>query len=514
MSTNQSLTYINNNTINTYLNVNPNPNHNPNGIDDLKSSFNTLVHLFATGNKSYPDSYEEFEKVFNIIQLALREDNVSFIKLLKLYHFIKNDNSIKWLYYLCMLVIRMINPNLYSQVLEWSWKNPKDLLNLHRITNIYEPIHSIYNINTSIPPRDSQHGSYANKLNNWVLQNNIKYNKTELKQIYSVPIQYEIVLYGEQVFKLFIDLMKPEFDGKYNPMLIKYMSYESGYWEVESHLIWQYIEHKVEFYVEFKLLVNSDLELKTDLGTNLREIFKSSLNLSNQPLFSNKTRRVIKKCFNSHINLLDNLFNGIHHDKSIFGSTQSKEKEINSIATQLKRAVNLDFDRLEKNIQTYPEIKHDVKYDVKYDVKHDVKHDIKHNVKHNVKYDVKKTKQTTIINTYLVEGYKKYIQMLNEEKTQIKTTCLDDSQQIGELFYISSETFSRSTELIKVEDLIQLIQMQNIPLIPSVVLQSTIDVDELTNTFEIGSFSNVYDKKKIENIFQIFMKNIFTTKTK
>ena len=56
--------------------------------------------------------------------------------------------------------------------------------------------------------------------------------------------------------------------------------------------------------------------------------------------------------------------------------------------------------------------------------------------------------------------------------------------------------------------------MQNIPLIPTVVLQSAIDVDELTNTFEIGSFSNVYDKKKIENIFQIFMKNIFTTKTK
>lgn len=56
------------------------------------------------------------------------------------------------------------------------------------------------------------------------------------------------------------------------------------------------------------------------LGTELREIFKKSLSSSYSNLFTNKTRRMIKKCFNLHINLLDNLFKGIHSDGTKFGS--------------------------------------------------------------------------------------------------------------------------------------------------------------------------------------------------
>ena len=423
ITTSQGLIYTNNKT------------HNAKGADAWISTLNPLVDLFTTGFKRCPDTYEEFEKIFNIVQSALREDPQSFIKILKFHRLISNGNGIKWIYYLCLLVIRMEKPDLYSQVLEWSWQYPKDFLNLHRITNMFEPVQSGYEVNTTLPLIDSVHGSYSSKLNAWALQNNVERNNN-LNLIYSVPVQNEIVSYGDKVYQLFIDLMTPEFDDKYNPMFLKYMSYESGHWEIETHLIWQYIETKFICDTEFIDLVNSNSELKTDLGTELRAILKDSLNLKNlhpnQNLFTNKTRRLIKKCFNSHINLLDNLFKGIHQDGTTFGS-QSKEKEINDIAQQLKRSATLAFDRFEKTIRNYySKIIEDCTVP-------------------NPEEPIE-TNGTSITKKYLAEGFEKYYQMLKERKAQVKTTGLDASQQVWE-FFNSSETFSQSVES-KLEDLV------------------------------------------------------------
>jgi hypothetical protein len=414
MTTSQGLIYTNNVVL------------NDKGANAWKSTLNPLVDLFATGIKRCPDTYEEFEKIFNIVQSALREDPQSFIKVLKFHRLIANGNGIKWIYYLCLLVIRMEDSGLYSQVLEWSWQYPKDFLNLHRITNMYEPLQSGYEVNTTLPSIDLVQGSYASKLNAWALQNKVERHKN-LNLIYSVPVQNEIVSYGNKVYELFNNLMTPEFEDNYNPMFLKYLSYESGHWEVETHLIWQYIETKFIGHKEFRDLINSNSELKTDLGTELRAIFKDSLNLmnshQNQGLFTNKTRRLIKKCFNSHINLLDNLFKGIHQDGSAFGS-QSKEKEINDIAFQLKRSATLAFNRFEKTVRTYSEMREDNTGVV----------------------------DTSIVKQYLAEGYQKYLQMLKEGKAQVKTTGLDASQQVWE-FFNSSETFSQSVES-KLEDLV------------------------------------------------------------
>lgn len=416
MTTSQGLIYTNN--------ITPNAK----GAYAWKSTLNPLLDLFATGIKRCPDTYEEFEKIFNIVQSALKEDSQSFIKVLKLHRLIADGNGIKWIYYLCLLVIRMEDSDLYSQVLEWSWQYPKDFLNLHRITNMYKPHHSGYEVNTTLPSNDLVPGSYASKLNAWALQNKVK-RHNNLNLIYSVPVQNEIVSYGNKVYELFIDLMTPEFDDNYNPMFIKYLSYESGHWEVETHLIWQYIETKFISDKKFRDLINSNSELKTGLGTELRAIFKNSLNLMNshpnQGLFTNKTRRLVKKCFNSHINLLDNLFKGIHQDGSAFGS-QSKEKEINDIAFQLKRSATLAFDRFEKTVRTYPEMRND--------------------------NEIPKKVDTSIVKQYLAEGYKKYLQILKEGKAKVKTTGLDASQQVWE-FFISNETFSQSVES-KLEDIV------------------------------------------------------------
>jgi len=389
---------------------------NAKGADAWKSTLNPLVDLFATGIKRCPDSYEEFEKIFNIVQSALREEPQSFIKILKFHRLIANGNGIKWIYYLCLIVIRMENPSLYSQVLEWSWQYPKDFMNLHRITNMYEPVHSGKEVKTTLPDLWLEQGSYASKMHAWALQNKVE-REFDASHIYSVPIQDELVLYGNKVYELFVNLMTPEFDSEYNPMFLKYMSYESGHWEVETHLIWQYIEYKVKSNTLFADLVNSNLELKTDLGTELRAILNSSFDLSNSTrhVFTNKTRRLIKKCFNSHINLLDNLFKGIHQDGTTFGSG-SKSKEINDIAYQLKRSATLAFNRFEKTVKQI------------------------------------ESSETSITKRYLIEGYQKYLQMLKEGKAQVKTTGLDASQQVWE-FFNSSETFSQSVES-KLEDLV------------------------------------------------------------
>ena len=414
MTTSQGVIYTNNKVLNAK------------GAYAWKSTLNPLVDLFATGIKRCPDSYEEFKKVFDIIQTALRDNPETFVKVLKFHRLIANGNGIKWIYYLCLMVIRMENPALYSQVLEWSWQYPKDFLNLHRITNMYEPVYSGKEVNTTLPMRDLEHGSYTSKLNAWALQNKVE-KEINADHIYSVPIQDELVFYGNKVYELFVNLLTPEFDGDYNPMFLKYMSYEHGHWEVETHLIWQYIESKVSADTSFGNLVNSNLELKTDLGTELRIILKGSfaLSISPRPVFTNKTRRLIKKCFNSHINLLDNLFKGIHKDGTVFGS-QSKEKEINNIAYQLKRSATLAFNRFEKTVQTYPKMIEDIRKP--------------------------KELETSIVKQYLAKGYQKYLQMLKEGKAQVKTTGLDVSQQVWK-FFNSNETFSQSVES-KLDDLV------------------------------------------------------------
>jgi len=419
MTTTQGLSYVHNYTLNNK------------GADAWASTLNPLLDLFATGIKKCPTSFEEFEKIFNIVHNALKEDPVCFIKVLKFHRLIEKGNGIKWLYYLCMLTIRMENPSLYSQVLEWSWQYPKDFLNLHRITNMLEPVYSGYEVNTILPLIDSKPGSYSSKFNAWALQNKVERHKT-LNLIYSVPIQDEIVSYGNKLYWLFINLMTPEFDEELNPMFVKYLSYESGHWEVETHLIWEYLETKVKLDDDFKNLINSNLELKNPLGTELRLILKKSFDSytsSPRPhpnLFTNKTRRLIKKCFNSYVNLLDNLFKGIHLDGSKFGSGD-KSEEINKIAIQFKRSATLAYNNFEKTIKKYPEFTNT------------------YNQENNVI-------GTNLIHSYLIEGYNKYIEMLKSGKAQIKTTGLDISKQVWD-FYCSEEEFDQSIES-KLDDMV------------------------------------------------------------
>jgi hypothetical protein len=403
MTTTQGLMYTSNYTLNTK------------GADAWVSTLNPLIDLFATGMKKCPDFLEEFENIFNIVSSALREDPECFIKVLKFHRLISNGNGIRWIYYLCMLIIKMENPDVYQKILDWSWQYPKDFMNLHRITNMYFPINSSSFVQIQMPHKKHSKGSYASKLNAWVLQNEVKsYGATNV----NVRVQIEIVMYANIVSKLFTNLLTPDFDSGYNPMFLKYMSYESGHWEVETHLIWECIENSLKDNIDFIELVKSDLELRNELGIELRNILKQSLINPNgsSKLFTNKTRRLVKKCFNSHINLTDNLFKGIHQDGSIFGSHSSKFEEIELIAGQLKHTSTLAFDRFEKTIKKYQSD------------------------------EPEKNQTSNLTHSYLLEGYSKYLELLKLGKAQVKTTGLVMTKQVWD-FFQSNETFSQSIEL-------------------------------------------------------------------
>jgi hypothetical protein len=282
-----------------------------NKINGCDLTHNPLLDLFANKEKystrKCPNDFKDFFETFKIVSSSLKEEPDTFIKVLKFQENVQNKSGIKWIYYLCLLMIKMENPLMYEEILNWSWQYPKDFLNLHRITNMYEPIYSTETVKIQLPTtKCAPKGTYANRLNAWVLQNGAGRYETGI--LWDAPLQTELVMYAKKVLNLFVNLMTPEFNSDYNPFLIKYMSYETGYWQVETHLIWQYLEKLIKTNENFVKLIISDLELKNDLGMKLRAILKKSIGSFNdlyEQIFTNKIRRNIKQCFNSHIILTD-----------------------------------------------------------------------------------------------------------------------------------------------------------------------------------------------------------------
>jgi hypothetical protein len=66
--------------------------------------------------------------------------------------------------------------------------------------------------------------------------------------------------------------------------------------------------------------------------------------------FTNKTCRLIKKLFNQEINVIDHLFQGQHKDKTLIGSYDNDEKEIDMIYKVFDKATLLSIKKSEKII--------------------------------------------------------------------------------------------------------------------------------------------------------------------
>jgi hypothetical protein len=404
----------------TSFELDPNLTRNLKGAIAYKSTKNPLLDFFTFGSKKLPETLEEFGSVVQMVSNCLNTDPELFVKLLLFHRLIIKGNGIKWIYYLCMIVLKENDLVLYEQVLSWSWQYPKDILTLHRHTNMYKPRASSgdESVVRTLGDPTSQN-DLQRKLNAFRCQN--RYNQLVQKDkydLYNVQLQSEIVLYAKLILDVFVKLLTPGSEENVNPMLLKYLAYENCHWAVETDLIWSFLETLVEG-SELPLLIKSSEDLTTELGSNLRSILqiKSDFGTEDMPLFNNKKRRKIKKLFNESVNLLDNLFKGNHKDGRPFESVD-EEEGVSLIADQIKRSATLAYHRFEKTVKSYFRADEE---------------------------SSKPVPELTLVKDRILKGYFKYLEMLKTGKAKIKTTGLDVTELVFN-FFVSSSDFDPSLE--------------------------------------------------------------------
>ena len=396
---------------------------NRKGAIAFVSTKNSLLDLFTLVSKKLPETLEEFELVVQMISNCLNTDPELFVKVLKFHRLINNGNGIKWIYSLCMIVLKENDLVLYEQVLSWSWQYPKDILNLQRITNMWKPTASsggesvITSLGSCISSNDLQRKWWTFRCQN--ITNGLVHNHED--DMFIVQFQSEIVLYAKLILDVFVKLLTPGSIEHINPMLFKYLAYKNCHWAVETDLIWSFAETLIDGY-GLPLLIQSNEDLTSELGTNLRTILqtKSDFQTENPKaplLFTNKKRRSIKKLFNESVNLLDNLFKGIHADCRPFESVD-EEEGVSLIADQIKRSATLAYGRFEKTVKAYSTA---------------------------IKGSSESPTELTLVKSRLQKGYIKYLEMLKTGKAKIKTTGLDVTDDVFN-FFVSRSDFDQSLE--------------------------------------------------------------------
>lgn len=84
-----------------------------------------------------------------------------------------------------------------------------------------------------------------------------------------------------------------------------------------------------------------------NFNTKISKLLSDSKKKSNKYL-TNKTCRLIKKLFNQGINIIDHLFQGQHKDKTLIGSYDDDEKEIDMISKVFDKATLLSIKKSQK----------------------------------------------------------------------------------------------------------------------------------------------------------------------
>ncbi len=387
-----------------YARYKPELTLNNKGADAFVSTTNPVLDLFTYTNKTLNTDYDSFKELINTIINAKNFNSELFIKLLKFQRLIKKGNGNKHVYYLCMMMIKMEAPSLYAKLLEWSYEYPKDILFLNRVNSMYNPTSNTNGQTISL------NGNYKSITTPKSLKMNIFLSKMKKSNIIigqDISISEEVKTYGEIVFSNFIKILSGS--DNYNPMLIKYLSYETGHWIVETEQIWKYVEYLASIDETFNNLVQSNDNIN-EFATKFRDILKN--NKYGNIYFTNKNKRLIKKLFNSHVNLTDNLYKGIHTDETKFGTKTNVADEIELIYQVIKKTPAKSLQILTKYIRkksTSPEQKH----------------------------------------ILLNKGYQKYLEKLEKKEVKVKTTGLDITSECMQ-FYMDIPVYD-----IKLENQLQ-----------------------------------------------------------
>ena len=271
---------------------------NANECECYITTNSSCCDFFTMSTKTLPPTFELFKDIVKIIVSAKNEDPETFLQLIKFHRLIDNGNGIKWIYYLAMMILKIENVSIYKHILNWSWEYPKDLHNLFRMNN------------------------------------------TINKSRYTV-LEPETKIYSRLLYSMFINLLENKTLENYNPMLVKYLSFESNLWCYETKLIWNQVSILLNKKSDIIKLISKKDSLSSEIAKEFRSIlykrYKSSTYNVTHNLFTNKVRRQIKVLFNHHVNLTDNLFKGIHSDGSLFGSHNDIDDEILLIHDVLKK---------------------------------------------------------------------------------------------------------------------------------------------------------------------------------
>lgn len=216
---------------------------------------NFVLNFFMYKSKNPIQTIEDFTKLVREIEAIKNYNSELFIKIL-IYHRITKGNGLKSIYYISMMILREEDPIIYTKILELLKEYPKDILRLGRISNFTGQINSVNKINVNFT---SSSAHKQTKLKMWDKKNGdnvFSFSK-------DIDISIEIKLYGDLIYKSIKEILTENYESKdINLILFKYLSYESGHFNLESMFIWKYVEQ----------LLSMDKELKNILSKNLGEI--------------------------------------------------------------------------------------------------------------------------------------------------------------------------------------------------------------------------------------------------
>jgi len=208
------------------------------------------------------NNYDEFKELINMIISAKNENLELFIKLLKFHRLINNGNGIKNIYHLCLMVLRIEEPEIYKDVLKWSYEYCKDILRMDRINNMIKDKHNFNNTRIILNTPGYYKSQSKNRNNkrlvifnkqkrNFINDDDYNDKDINIKDKYEYNLTPEEEIYSDLIYKNIRNIIL-EKDDKINMMIFKYLSYETGHFSIETEIILQRVED----------LINNDEELK------------------------------------------------------------------------------------------------------------------------------------------------------------------------------------------------------------------------------------------------------------
>ena len=227
---------------------------------ELVNSDEIILDFFNEEYKAI-NSLEDFTTIVRKIEKIKNYSSEIFIKLL-IYHRVFKGN--KQLYYIGMMVLREEDPDMYNRILGLNILKfySKDLLRLCRIYNFMGQRNSDSKINIDIKETT---GHKNIKLIMWNKKNCM--DDLKIKDIY---LSVEAKLYGDALYKTIKEILNGNYESNnINLVLFKYISYESGHFNLESMFIWKYVEDLLQKDSEIPNILKDNLGLISDAESDV-----------------------------------------------------------------------------------------------------------------------------------------------------------------------------------------------------------------------------------------------------